>query len=350
MSKIKIDKLSKRYDARDVLKEVNLDIAQGEMLALVGPSGSGKSTMLKLIAGLIEPSAGQVALIDDAPELAKTSSDKAVGAVIVFQDYLLFPHMSVRQNIAFGLKMRGQSACHYQPVVQRLIELMQLQGNGDKLPGALSGGQQQRVAIARALAIEPRVLLLDEPFSNLDTTLKLEMRTFIRKLQKQLKFTCILVTHDIQDALVTADRIALLIDGQIVQCDQPVAIYNQPNSKAVADFFGICNYLPAVFKNGVVISPLGQWSAPVAQRESVQIMIRPDALTINQQQSNGKVQGKVLDGYFSGEFVRYEVALGGYTLIVKQRDQQIIANDSPVTLAVERSAVRYFDSTTGLTL
>ncbi|MEG1647124.1 MAG: ABC transporter ATP-binding protein, partial [Clostridia bacterium] len=203
-------------------------IKEGEIVSLLGKSGCGKSTTLQIIAGLIQPDSGDI-LFNQSSVLNVCTQKR--NAVIVFQDYLLFPHMTVYENIEFGLKMKGEKKYIRKLKVYKLIELVKLKGFEEEYPSQLSGGQKQRVAIARTLAINPKVLLLDEPFSNLDINLRNEMREFVLDLQKKLKITTILVTHDKEEALMMSDKIAVMIDGSINQFDTPINLYKKPTSK-----------------------------------------------------------------------------------------------------------------------
>jgi putative spermidine/putrescine transport system ATP-binding protein len=232
--------LTHRFGAITALKDVTLAINAGEIMALLGPSGCGKTTLLRVVAGFVRQSSGSVLIdrraIDDLPP-----NERAVG--IVFQNYALFPHMTVAENIAYGLKARGRPRAEVREKVGRLIAVVRLTGLEDRLPRQLSGGQQQRVALARALAVGPSVLLLDEPFSALDKSLRLDMQIEIKRLQRQFRLTAILVTHDQDEAMSVADRIAVMKRGRIEQCDTPVAVYDRPATLFVSGFIGTTNKL-----------------------------------------------------------------------------------------------------------
>jgi len=227
MSEVKLVNLSKSFDGRNVLDNINLTIPEGKLVSLLGPSGCGKSTTLKIIAGLITPDSGDILFNDNS--IVNVPTEKR-DAVIVFQDYLLFPHMTVYDNIDFGLKMRKEKKNIRKERVNKLIELVQLNGYEKKYPSELSGGQKQRVAIARSLAVNPKVLLLDEPFSNLDIRLRDNMREFVLDIQKKLNITTVLVTHDKEEALVMSDKVAIMLDGKIKQFGTPNEIYENPSS------------------------------------------------------------------------------------------------------------------------
>ncbi len=303
MSRIDLIDITKHYDSRRALDGISLTVPQGELLALVGPSGSGKTTTLRLIAALQEPTGGQI-LFDGLSVAGLSTRDR--GAVVVFQDHALFPHLTVEENVGFGLKMRGMPSAQRKDRVEALLELVQLEGFGPRYPRQLSGGQQQRVAIARALAVEPRVLLLDEPFSSLDAGLKTAMRDFVRQLQRRLGITCIFVTHDIQDALMTADRIAVLFDGVLEQTGSPRELYRNPVSRRTADFFGPAGYERVTLAGGVVRSVFGPLAAPAAAEGTADLMLRPECIAFAGN-GEGGLRGRIADAVFCGGQTRYAV-------------------------------------------
>jgi putative spermidine/putrescine transport system ATP-binding protein len=242
-SELKLDAVTRRFagaggKAFNALSEMNLTIRRGEFICLLGPSGCGKSTALNCIAGLLPLSAGSIWLDD---ERIDTLPPERRGFGMVFQNYALFPHMSVAKNIGFGLRMRGVAAGETASRVDRALKLVQLSGQEHKLPGQLSGGQQQRVAIARAIVIEPPLVLMDEPLSNLDAKLRLETRSEIRRIHRDLDRTTIYVTHDQDEALSLADRIVVMIDGVVQQVATPQEVYSQPANLGVARFMGYRN-------------------------------------------------------------------------------------------------------------
>ena len=229
-----------RYGAMLAVDNVNLPIRAGEIVALLGPSGCGKTTLLRVIGGFVAQSSGSVLVdgqsIDDLPaNMRKTG--------IVFQNYALFPHLTVWENVAYGLQARRETKAVIRDKVERFLDVVQLRGLADRLPRQLSGGQQQRVALARALAVEPRVLLLDEPFSALDKSLRLDMQIELRRLQRQFGLTAILVTHDQDEAMSVADRIAVMNGGRVEQVDAPVVVYDRPATLFVSGFIGTTNRL-----------------------------------------------------------------------------------------------------------
>ena len=235
-----IDHLTREFGAMVALRELSLAIQRGEFIALLGPSGCGKSTALNCIAGLLQPSSGRI-LLDN--RRVDTLPPEKRGFGMVFQNYALFPHMTVRKNVAFGLAMRRTPRAETRERVEGALRLVQLTAHGDKLPGQLSGGQQQRVAIARAIAVNPPLILMDEPLSNLDAKLRLEMRHEIRRIHQEVRRTTIYVTHDQDEALSLADRIVVMQDGVVQQVGTPEALYARPANLDVARFMGYRNLL-----------------------------------------------------------------------------------------------------------
>src|SRR4051812_45060656 len=240
MTSIHLDHISKRFGATVALNEVDLKINPGELFFLLGPSGCGKSTLLRLIAGLHEPTSGRIFFNDR--DVTPLHTDQR-NAVMCFQSYALWPHMSVRENVRFGLSVRKVERAEQDRRVDEVLALVRMSELADRKPNQLSGGQQQRVALARALAVKPDCLLLDEPLSNLDTKLRLEMRSEIRRICKTAGFTTIYVTHDQKEALSIADRMAILDRGRVAQVGTPDELYHRPASAFVAEFIGQTNLI-----------------------------------------------------------------------------------------------------------
>jgi putative spermidine/putrescine transport system ATP-binding protein len=240
MAQLEIQNLVKRYGDFHAVRDVSLSVADGEFLVLLGPSGCGKTTTLRMVAGFIEPTAGQVKLGGtDVTVLPPWKRN----AGMVFQSYALFPHLTVAQNVAFGLEMRKIPRADIDKRVEETLALVRLQGYGARLPRQLSGGQQQRVALARALAIRPDVLLLDEPLSNLDAKLRQEVRVEIRELQQKMGLTTVMVTHDQEEALTMADRLVVMNEGLVCQVGSQRDLYERPADKFVAGFVGRTTFL-----------------------------------------------------------------------------------------------------------
>lgn len=239
---IALENVSKYFDNFKAIDRLNLEISSGSLVALLGPSGSGKSTLLRLISGLEKLDRGRIWL---AGEEASQQSIQARNIGFVFQEHALFKHLTIRQNIAFGLEIRSLPAAKIQAKVAELLDLIQLNDLGDRYPAQLSGGQRQRVALARALAIEPKVLLLDEPFGALDAKVRKDLRCWLRCLHDQSRVTTILVTHDHAEAMQIADTIVIINDGRIEQVGTPAAICDRPATPFVADFISRVNVLPS---------------------------------------------------------------------------------------------------------
>src|SRR5450631_1848114 len=276
--------VGRSFGGRNALEDLNLTVRAGEFIALLGPSGCGKSTALNCIAGLLPLTHGQILI--DGIRVDTVAAEKR-GFGMVFQNYALFPHLSVEKNIAFGLQMRKVSRTEVKRRVAEAIALVKLEEHATKLPGQLSGGQQQRVAIARAVVVEPRLVLMDEPLSNLDAKLRLEMRTEIRRLHQSLGLTTLYVTHDQEEALSMADRLVVLREGRVQQVGTPQELHNGPANWHVADFMGYRNLIDldvtAVEGTAVTVSEKGLTlrgtaAQPVTVGEKVRVAIRPEDL------------------------------------------------------------------------
>ena len=286
LGELRLDGLSRSFGSQVALAALDLRIAGGEFIALLGPSGCGKSTALNCIAGLIAPTSGSISL--DGRSLDGTPSERR-GFGVVFQSYALFAHMSVRANITFGLRMRRLPKAEVAARVEQALALVQLEAHADKYPGQLSGGQQQRVAIARAIVIEPPLVLMDEPLSNLDAKLRLEMRTELRRLHRELGLTTIYVTHDQEEAFSLADRLVVLRYGVTQQIGAPDEVYYRPANPYVADFVGFRNALPMTLQRrdgdaGVAVGRGLRARGRVSGKASsgpVTLAIRPDDLVVD---------------------------------------------------------------------
>lgn len=287
MTAITLKGLTKRFGSTTAVDGVDLEIQSGELFFLLGPSGCGKTTLLRMIAGFIEPTSGSIRFADkDVTLLAPNRRNTGM----VFQSYALWPHMTVEENVAYGLNVRHVPAKARADRVIAALRSVHMEEYAKRKPNQLSGGQQQRIALARALVIEPTVLLLDEPLSNLDAKLRLEMRWEIRRICSETRITTVYVTHDQKEALSMADNMAVLRNGRVVQTGPPRQLYERPNSRFVADFLGETNFLPAVVignQNGTVIletaagvllSAAASVGAP--ERGNVTCSIRPEAIRI----------------------------------------------------------------------
>lgn len=250
MSDLRIVAVAKAFAGVRVLKGIDLDVASGAFFTLLGPSGCGKTTLMRIAAGFLTPDAGEVHLGGERIDM-KPAHRRDIG--MVFQDYAVFPHLSVADNIAFGLRTRGVAAADIARRVEEIVGMVQLQGLTERLPSELSGGQQQRVGLARAMVIRPKLLLMDEPLSNLDAKLRLELRDDIRALQKRLGVTTIYVTHDQEEALAVSDRICVMNGGVAEQIGTPTEIYRRPARRFAAGFVGSMTFLPVVIRGGALV-------------------------------------------------------------------------------------------------
>lgn len=302
MTPVQIRGIRKSYEKnKSVLEDASLDIGAGEVFFLLGPSGCGKTTLLRIIAGFLEPDAGSIAFGgEDVTALPPEKRD--IG--MVFQNYALWPHLDVRANIAFGLEMRGVASAEKTRRVDEVLELVELSGYGARRIGELSGGQQQRVALARAIVVKPRLLLLDEPLSNLDARLRLAMRSEIRRVCKNAGLTAIYVTHDQGEALSTADRIALLQNGRVAQVGTPRELYDRPANRGVAEFVGEANFIPGnMIDQATVECALGKLrcEANAKPGAKVQICIRPEKIRIVEHaKGSNEWSGVLREGTFLG--------------------------------------------------
>ncbi len=282
-----LDAVSHSYGEALAVDQVTLEVRAGELVALLGPSGCGKSTLLRIVAGFINQTSGRV-IIGDRVVDSLPPNRREVG--IVFQSYALFPHMTVAENIAYGLEARGESKATCRDRVKEMLATVRMEGFGERKPRQLSGGQQQRVALARALAVRPRILLLDEPFAALDKNLRLDMQIEIKRLQRQFGLTAIMVTHDQDEAMSIADRIAVMSRGRIEQLGSPVAIYDEPETLFVNDFIGSSNRFAGSVETvdagiyGVRLASGALWQVasrrPFAKGDPVLVTIRPEQLTL----------------------------------------------------------------------
>jgi spermidine/putrescine ABC transporter ATP-binding subunit len=319
-SSIEIRNLTKRYGSTAVVDHVSVDVATAEFLTLLGPSGCGKTTTLRCIAGFIAPDHGSIR-IGGEDVTGVPPYKRHLG--MVFQSYALFPHLTVFDNVAFGLQVRRIDRAELSDRVRRTLAMVRLEGFEERLPRQLSGGQQQRVALARALVYEPRVLLLDEPLSNLDAKLRIEMRSEIRSLQRELGVTAVYVTHDQEEALSISDAIMVMNKGRVEQLSSPWDIYNRPQTPFVASFVGTSNLLPAE-KTGetsdgttcIRVADSFELSCPHhlgASDRAFWLVARPESIDLKLEDapSDGAVRGKILSMTMLGATMRAEVELAG---------------------------------------
>jgi len=306
---IQVENLTKRFGSTVVLDHIELKIAEGEFLGLLGPSGSGKTTLLRVLAGLDWPEQGRV-LFDGADILDVPLEQRPVG--LVFQHYALFPHMRVFDNVAFGLEVlprrRRPPKKEITDRVDRLLELVQLEGLADRFPGQLSGGQRQRVALARTLAIEPQLLLLDEPFGALDAKVRVELRRWLRELHDTMGITTVFVTHDQEEALDLGDRVAVMNEGRIEQVGTPTQIYEKPKTSFVYDFLGEANKFDCEIEDGV--ARIGNTAVTVGRKTRngpAVAYVRPHDTVLRRTDDRSRSDDAVLPGEAT---VRFVSALG----------------------------------------
>ena len=349
------------YGSTQVLKDITLTIAPGEFFALLGPSGSGKSTLLRLIAGFNFAQSGQLTV--DGSDITQVPPwQRNIG--MVFQNYALWPHMTVEKNVAFGLEERKLPRAEISRKVKDVLALVGLTDFAQRRPNQLSGGQQQRVALARTLAIEPKVLLLDEPLSNLDAKLRVQMRQELKSLQRRLGITTIFVTHDQEEALTTCDRIAVMDQGIIQQIGTPMELYDAPANRFVANFVGTINFIEgdvehtetgSTFSSALLgkisLSAITVDHALDHTRNRAALALRPHTISISTNTvtvTDGlhraiNIPGNIVEREFLGEFVRYRIDANGTELIVDQSHlpgNEIFAAGRQVTLGIAANALR----------
>ena len=338
--------LSRRYGRTTALDDLNLTVPQGQFVALLGPSGCGKSTALGCIAGLQQPSSGEIWL--DGDRIDKMPAERR-GFGMVFQNYALFPHLTVARNVAFGLEVRGAKKDHVAERVSWALGLVQLADYGKHYPAQMSGGQQQRVAIARALAPQPRVVLMDEPLSNLDAKLRVEMRTEIRRLHDTLELTTLYVTHDQEEALSVADRLIVLRAGVVIQDDIPEQVYSRPASPYVADFMGYRNMLDASVKTAgrggaVEISTHGvTWRGSAIgelTNSDAIAAVRPDSIEVGDGATENAFEVVVRSAQYQGREIAADVELpDGHLMFVRTPVRVRVGDTIPVSVPADRVLV-----------
>jgi iron(III) transport system ATP-binding protein len=333
MISITIEKLVKRFGEQTALDGVSFSIEAGEIFFLLGPSGCGKTTLLRTIAGFYSPDAGRILFgKEDVTSVPPHKRNTAM----MFQSYALWPHLTVAGNVAFGLEERRISPKEIQCRVQEALTSVKMEAYADRKIAQLSGGQQQRVALARALVIRPRALLLDEPLSNLDAKLRLEMRSEIRRVCKESGLTAVYVTHDQKEALSISDRMAILESGKIAQIGRPEDVYRRPQSRIIADFIGETNFIPgtiASFKEdtAIVETAIGRFEGIVSDaawkprlNESVVLSIRPESWTIHENaRSTNSTPGRIGESIYLGEVAQYEFLAGHLKMKIFEMNPQL---------------------------
>jgi iron(III) transport system ATP-binding protein len=334
MISIRVQRLTKRFGTATALRQLDLAIEPGELFFLLGPSGCGKTTLLRSLAGFYIPEEGRILFgEEDVTRLAPHKRNTGM----MFQSYALWPHMTVAENVAFGLEERRVPKEEIRRRVQEALESVRMAQYAARSPNQLSGGQQQRVALARALVIRPRCLLLDEPLSNLDAKLRLEMRAEIRRVCKEFKLTTVYVTHDQKEALSVSDRMAILDRGQILQVGTPREVYRRPTSRLVADFIGETDFIPgtlAAREAGRVVvdtevgrfeGVLGDASARPATGSAVSLSVRPECWRLSRElPARNFVRGRIGAAIYLGELAQYELVAGGHTLKILELNPRFI--------------------------
>ncbi len=345
---LSLRQVTKRFGATSVLRGVSLEIAPRELFFLLGPSGCGKTTLLRLIAGFYQPDEGEIYFgnrcMNGVPPHRRNTG-------MVFQNYALWPHLTVAQNVAYGLEVRGLPRAERERRVAEALDIVHMREYAGRTPNQLSGGQQQRVALARALVIRPDVLLLDEPLSNLDARLRLEMREEIRRIHEHTRITTLYVTHDQKESLSLADRLAVLRDGRIEQVGDPRTVYRAPANRFVADFIGEINWLPATVRSagpdGVrLATSFGEFLAPpgagMPTGGAVRLGFRPEAVQIGPGTAN-TLRTRIARVTYLGEIEQYRLELpGGPTLKafeqnpaeVRRAGEELIVHVRPADLIV----------------
>ncbi|MFC4359365.1 ABC transporter ATP-binding protein [Halobium salinum] len=349
---LELDGVSKRFGSETVIDDMSLSVREGEIVTLLGPSGCGKTTTLRLVSGLERPDGGDIRLRGES--VAGSGSFVAPeqrGVGVVFQEFALFPHLTARENIAFGLK--EWPADEREARVDEMLSLVGLEDQHDSHPSELSGGQQQRVALARSLAPEPEMLLLDEPFSNLDVDLRVKMREEVRRILKEAGVTAVSVTHDQEEALSISDRVAVVNDGRIEQIGTPEGVFQHPESRFVAGFLGHASFLSATVDGGTVRTGVGSLPrdqihglAPEYDDTDIDVLVRPDDVSATPvavadgdrsgEAAETAANGRVVSRRYLGPTILYEVELdnGDRVQCMHNHDDQVDL-DTPVTVSVE---------------
>jgi iron(III) transport system ATP-binding protein len=346
---VRLESVGKRFGDQWVVCNVSLNIERGEFFTFLGPSGCGKTTLLRIIAGFVAPDHGAV-YIDDRPVNHVPPWRRDIG--LVFQNYALWPHLTVFENVAFGLRERKVARGEIARRVTAVLEQVDLAGAAKRRPSQLSGGQQQRVALARTLVIQPRVLLLDEPLSNLDAKLRIEMRLELLKLQRDLGLTTIYVTHDQEEALAMSTRLAVMKAGKVIQQGKPRELYEQPADKFVAGFLGQANLfsgqvisatenqIDVDIGRGVIVRARCLPPSTVPQRgQTVFLSVRPEAVDLREAGATSKeinqLEGQVIAAAYRGSFVEYEIAAGAQAVkahIVNPKGKPLFEQNQRVSL------------------
>ena len=355
MAEVILENIGKNYGGVSVLKGLNLHIEDGEFVVLVGPSGCGKSTTLNMVAGLEDTSEGRI-LIGGRDVTKLPPKDRDIS--MVFQSYALFPHMTVRQNVAFGPNLRSEPKAETEAQIAKVAGMLKITDHMDRLPKELSGGQRQRVALARALVRRPGVFLMDEPLSNLDAKLRIEARSFLSKMHRELGITTIYVTHDQSEAMTMGSRIVVMQDGKIEQAASPLTVYNQPASQFVAGFIGspAMNHFDAVIQNGQIKCPQGSFSVPLPDRfanlthTKVVLGLRPEHIAPVSQGETGHAQMMLDVVQNLGHEILFDLSAGHQRAIARCRPHEPYEVGTLRQFNFEMENAHLFDAATGSNL
>ncbi len=331
---LELRNITKRFGNLVAVDDVSLSLERGKLVTFLGPSGCGKTTLLRTISGFTEPDEG-IVVLDGQVITGIPPNDR--DTAMVFQNYALFPHMTVAQNIGFGLRIRKRPKTEIDAEVERLLDLVQMEGLGKRKPHELSGGQQQRVALARALSLHPKILLLDEPLSNLDANLRVSMREEVRKLQRRLDLTIVFVTHDQEEAMSISDLLVVMDHGVVKQIGPPTEVYEQPIDEFVANFIGHVNFFPgevvAVSGNEMTFKisqgelKLEMPSVPVSVRDKLKAVVRPESIAIASEETElgdptNVIEGLIEGAMYIGSVMRFTITVGEQTVYVDEADPQ----------------------------
>jgi len=339
----------------NAVDKVNIEVAKGEMVTFLGPSGCGKTTTLRMIAGFVSPTSGSIT-IAGKDMTSVPVNERAIG--FVFQNYALFPHMTIYKNVGYGLKARGEKDADIHDKIINALKLVGLSGDENRYPNQLSGGEQQRVALARVIVMEPSLLLMDEPLSNLDAKLRIHMRTEIRRIQKALGTTCLYVTHDQSEALTVSDRIVVMSRGKVEQIGTPLEIYGSPASTFVADFIGQANIVPAKvqkIEGDMITASISSVNEVTARRgcavspavnADVFFVVRPENISI-QDKDAGSVKAVVQTSVFVGSHVEYDLLFNEKTAIKAsvdfKPDMKLYQSGDIVSLGFDEKTTLFLD-------
>jgi putative spermidine/putrescine transport system ATP-binding protein len=348
VTKLELKYLTKHFGNVTAVKGIDLNVEAGSLVALLGPSGCGKTTTLRMIAGLEQPSQGDI-LFNGESVLTVPTNKRNIG--MVFQRYVLFPHMNVEKNIGFGLRMRGLDKAEVAKRVAEVLEIVQLEGLEKRFPSQLSGGQQQRVAIARTVITDPKILLMDEPLSNLDAKLREEMRVFITQLQKQLGITTLFVTHDQMEAIELADQIGLMFDGKLEQFGTPEEVFNRPKNWRIADFMGATNLIQGRLlakenHESILETPVQTFrvSHLALQNVGSQVTatIRPEYIQFIDHPIDNSLVVNILEVIYYGGMVTYKASSGELMLHIKDLSTRRFAVGDEVNVRLAKEHLWIF--------